>query len=109
MMRTGGELVLETLVIEGDQDGVLKPMGRYATMNNVYAVPSVKRIEGWLHHAGFGRIRCVDVTATTSREQRRTAWMPFESLADFLDREDPQRTVEDHPAPVRAIVLAERH
>ena len=44
----------------------------------------------------------------TCKEQRRTDWMRFESLRDFLDAEDPSRTVEGHPAPVRAVMLAER-
>jgi tRNA (mo5U34)-methyltransferase len=108
LLRPGGELVLENLVVEGEGDVLLKPPGRYAKMSNVYGVPSVARIARWLHRAGFARIRCVDVTATRVAEQRRTDWMPFESLADFLDPRDPQRTVEGHPAPVRAIVLAER-
>jgi tRNA (mo5U34)-methyltransferase len=34
--------------------------------------------------------------------------MPFESLADYLDPDNPRRTVEGHPAPVRATILAER-
>lgn len=108
LLRPGGELVLETLVVEGGKDDLLKPPGRYAKMNNVYAVPTVGRIEKWLQRAGFGQIRCVDVTPTTSTEQRRTDWMPFESLTDFIDRDDPRYTVEGHPAPVRAIVMAVR-
>ena len=108
MMRPGGELVLETLIVEGQDDALLKPPGRYAKMNNVYTLPTVKRAERWLRQAGFGRIRCVDVTPTSPREQRRTDWMPFESLEDYLNRDDPRQTVEGHPAPVRAIMLAER-
>ncbi len=108
MMRPGGELVLETLIVDGNEDALLAPRGRYAKMNNVYALPTVKRVASWLRQAGFGRIRCVDVTPTSPVEQRRTDWMPFESLEDFLNRDDPRVTVEGHPAPVRAIVLAER-
>jgi tRNA (mo5U34)-methyltransferase len=32
--------------------------------------------------------------------------MDFESLPDFLDLDDPGLTVEGHPAPRRAILLA---
>jgi tRNA (mo5U34)-methyltransferase len=108
LLRAGGELVLENLILEGEGDALLSPPARYAKMNNVYTVPTVARITKWLHRAGFGRIRCVDVTSTTSAEQRRTEWMPFESLADYLDPDDSRRTVEGHPAPVRAVILAER-
>ena len=108
MMRAGGELILETLIITGDKDDLLRPPGRYAKMNNVYALPTVRRMEFWLRRSGFGRIRCVDVAKTTPAEQHRTEWMPFESLTDFLQRDDPRQTVEGHPAPVRAVLLAER-
>ena len=37
----GGELVLETLVIEGDENQVLVPEDRYAQMRNVWYLPSV--------------------------------------------------------------------
>jgi tRNA (mo5U34)-methyltransferase len=32
--------------------------------------------------------------------------MPFESLSDFLDPADSAKTVEGHPAPLRAVLLA---
>jgi len=33
--------------------------------------------------------------------------MPFQSLPDFLDPNDPALTIEGLPAPKRAIVLAD--
>lgn len=107
-LRPGGELVLETLVVEGGADKVLVPRGRYARMRNVWFLPSVAALTVWLERAGFRDVRCVDVTATTPAEQRSTDWMPFESLDRALDPDDPGRTVEGHPAPLRAILLAER-
>jgi len=106
-LRAGGELVLETLVIEGGEGRVLVPQGRYAKMRNVWFIPSTAELERWLRRAGFRHVRTVDVTATTTDEQRATAWMRFESLANFLDPADPTRTVEGHPAPRRAVLLAE--
>ncbi|HAR31803.1 MAG TPA: tRNA 5-methoxyuridine(34)/uridine 5-oxyacetic acid(34) synthase CmoB, partial [Gammaproteobacteria bacterium] len=41
-------------------------------------------------------------------EQRRTAWMTFESLGEALDPDHPDRTIEGWQAPVRAIVLARK-
>lgn len=106
-LRRGGQLVLETLVIEGDADQVLVPRGRYAKMRNVWFIPSTAMLENWLQRCGFRSIRTVDVTSTSLQEQRSTAWMTFESLADFLDPADRRLTIEGYPAPLRAIVTAE--
>lgn len=105
--RPGGQLLLETLVLEGDRSRVLRPEGRYARMRNVHEVPSVPRLLAQLEAAGFRKPRVLDRTATTPAEQRSTAWMRFESLSRCLDPADPSRTVEGHPAPIRALVLAD--
>lgn len=107
LLASGGELILETLVIEGPEDYTLCPRGRYAKMANVWFIPSVEVLTHWLKRCGFGHIRCIDITATTSEEQRRTQWMPFESLEDFLSPEDPTQTIEGYPAPLRTVLLAD--
>lgn len=106
-LRQGGELVLETLVIEGDEQQVLVPRGRYAKMRNVWFIPSALALKLWLEKCGFRNVRIAEVTPTTTDEQRTTNWMSYESLTDFLDPEDPQKTIEGYPAPRRAILLAE--
>ncbi len=106
LLRPGGQLVLETLVIDGGPGQVLVPEGRYAKMANVWFIPTPDTLVSWLRKAGFHEPRVVDVTATTTAEQRRTEWMRFESLADFLDPGHPHLTVEGHPAPLRAVCLA---
>jgi tRNA (mo5U34)-methyltransferase len=106
-LHPNGTLVLETLVIE-DNSGVLIPEDRYAMMRNVWFIPSLSMLELWLRRTGFGDINVVNVTPTTSVEQRRTEWMRFESLVDFLDPSDSTRTIEGHPAPVRALLTARR-
>lgn len=105
-LRAGGELVLETLIVEGDVHTALMPEDRYGKMRNVWFIPSVAMLELWLRRLGFEDIRTVDVTPTTTAEQRSTQWMRFESLKDFLDPHDPSRTVEGYPAPVRAVIIA---
>jgi tRNA (mo5U34)-methyltransferase len=107
-LRSGGELVLETLIIKGEAGHVLVPEGRYAQMRNVWFIPSVPTLLGWLRKCGFVQEKVLDVTPTTTQEQRSTEWMTFNSLPDFLDEEDSSRTVEGYPAPVRAIVVAKR-
>ena len=105
-LRPGGELVLETLILPGDHYEVLEPPDRYARMRNVWHLPTVATLQRWLDDAGFVDLRLINVTATTTEEQRTTEWMPFESLAEALDPDDTALTVEGLPAPVRAIVLA---
>ncbi len=107
-LRPGGELVLETLIIDGEAGEVLVPKGRYAQMRNVWAIPTVPTLLGWLRQAGFQQAAVLDVTPTTIAEQRTTDWMTFNSLPDFLDSQDRSRTVEGYPAPVRAVVTAKR-
>ena len=105
-VRPGGELVIETLVVDGDEQTVLMPRDRYAGMRNVFFLPSVAQLEIWLRRCGLTDIRCVDVAPTTTEEQRPTDWMSFHSLPQFLDPEDATRTREGHPAPVRAVMMA---
>lgn len=107
-LKPGGELVLETLIVESAAETVLMPEDRYAKMRNVWFVPSIAMLRRWLLRTGFRDIAVVDISRTTREEQRRTDWMTFESLADFLDPGDPRRTVERHPAPVRALLTARR-
>lgn len=106
-VKPGGQVVLETLVVEGDKTSVLVPDGRYAKMRNVWFIPSVEMLELWMQRVGFRDIQVVDVTTTSREEQRSTDWMTFESLPDFLSP-DRSRTVEGHPPPVRAVLIARR-
>ncbi len=107
-LRPGGELVLETLVVEGPEGYTLMPESRYARMRNVWFLPSIATTEQWLKRCRFSDIRCVDDNITSTDEQRRTAWMPSESLADFLRPDTPALTVEGYPRPRRAVFIATR-
>jgi tRNA (mo5U34)-methyltransferase len=105
-LRRDGELVLETLVVDGPEGFALTPPARYCRMGNVWFVPSVATAERWLQRSGFGNVRTVDVTPTLPSEQRATQWMPFQSLTDSLDPDDDSISIEGHPAPKRAIIVA---
>lgn len=107
-LKPGGQLLLETLIIAGDSDEVLVPRDRYAKMRNVWFLPTVPQLVRWLERCGFTTIELADETITTEQEQRRTEWMTFESLADFLDPNDSSRTIEGYPAPRRAVLTARR-
>lgn len=105
-LRKGGEVVLETLIVEGELGYSLMPKDRYSVMRNVWFIPSIQTLELWLHRAGFIDIRCIESNRTTIDEQRSTDWMQFQSLKDFLDPDDPSRTLEGYPAPMRATFVA---
>jgi len=107
-LRPGGELILETLVIEGEKGMTLVPQGRYARMPNVWFLPTCDTLHEWLEKAGFRNIRLVDINKTSIEEQRTTEWMTFESLPQALDKNDPAMTIEGYPAPMRAVFVAEK-
>lgn len=104
-LQSGGQLVLETLVLPGEGPGCIEPADRYARMRNVWHLPTMTTLLEWLDQASFNDVRVIDVTPTTVDEQRATAWMPYESLRDALDPNDAGLTIEGLPAPTRAIVL----
>lgn len=106
-LRPGGELILETLVVDGDQNTVLVPGDRYAQMRNVWFLPSCAALEHWMQRIGFKNVRTVDVEQTSVKEQRATDWMTSQSLVDFLDPKDHNLTVEGYPAPKRAVLIGE--
>jgi tRNA (mo5U34)-methyltransferase len=105
-LKPGGQLILETLIIEGALGDTLVPEGRYARMGNVWFLPSCDTLLSWLRKLGFVDPEVIDVSTTTTDEQCSTEWMRFHSLADFLDPTDPGKTLEGHPAPRRAVVTA---
>ena len=107
-LKKGGEVVLETLIIDGEEGQVLVPDDRYAKMRNVWFLPSIPELTRWLKRCGFIDIQVVDVDQTRLEEQRSTEWMTTESLADFLDPQDHNLTIEGHPAPKRAVFIAKR-
>lgn len=106
LLVPGGELVLETLVVDGPLGYSLVPRGRYGRMGNVWFLPSPATMEQWMEKCGLRNIRKVDMAPTTTDEQRATEWMTFQSLKDFLDPQDSSKTVEGYPAPVRAVFVA---
>ena len=107
-LKRGGELVLETLVVDGPEGYSLMPEDRYGQMRNVWFLPSCDTLLRWLDRCGFRDARLVDVSVTTTEEQRKTDWMRFQSLEDFLDPDDPSKTIEGYPGPKRATLVARK-
>lgn len=106
-LKPGGQLVLETLVIEGELGEALMPEDRYAQMRNVWFLPSCETLKLWARRAGLKNPRIVDLNQTSIDEQRGTDWMLYNSLEDFLDPDDHNKTIEGYPAPLRATLIAE--
>jgi tRNA (mo5U34)-methyltransferase len=105
-LRAGGQLVLETIYIPGEESCARTPQDRYARMRNVWLLPTISELTTWLTRTGYEGIEVIDKSITTVGEQRSTEWMQFESLAEALDPGDPARTVEGWPAPHRTVITA---
>lgn len=106
VMAADGELVLETMILEGEEHICLYPTGRYAKMQNIYFLPTIPVLKSWLKKAGFSKSICIDITKTTEQEQRKTEWVKTESLNDFLDPHNSDKTIEGYQAPIRAVIIA---
>ena len=105
-LRLGGQLVLETLINRADRPSILVPSGRYASMRNVWCVPSKQMVLDWLYESGFNDPHCIDISTTTVAEQRSTEMMPYHSLSDGLDQMDTSVTIEGYERPIRGVFLA---
>src|SRR5690606_12968810 len=70
-LRPDGELVLETLILPGAGPEAQTPE-RYARMRNVWHLPTETLLHEWLAEAGFAGAKTIDISATTTLEQRRT-------------------------------------
>ena len=105
-LRHGGQLVLETIYLPGDDLRCETPEDRYARMRNVWSLPTVPQLVNWLRATDYRNIEVIDTSVTTTDEQRSTEWMTFESLQESLDPDDATKTVEGWPAPHRVVVTA---
>ncbi len=106
LLKKGGTLVMETIVLADEHKTLLTPPDRYAGMRNVWMIPSAGVLQDWLLKMGFEILHCSDKVKTTLDEQRQSEWMDFHSLNQFLDKDNDELTVEGHAAPYRMIVVA---
>ncbi|WP_024787842.1 MULTISPECIES: tRNA 5-methoxyuridine(34)/uridine 5-oxyacetic acid(34) synthase CmoB [unclassified Lebetimonas] len=98
-LKEKGEVILDTLIIEGEEEIALSPV-RYAKMKNVYFIPTLKTLYNWLKKAKFKNIEFLGKRYTTTKEQRKTEWIEGESLNHFLSI-DQSKTIEGYPPPLR--------
>ena len=99
-----GELFLDTFMIDGEEEIALTPQKTYSKIPNIYFVPTVNALKNWCMRAGFKRFEVLEIKKTLPHEQRKTEWIPGQSLENFLDPNDPNYTVEGYPAPKRVYI-----
>jgi len=107
-LAEGGEIYLDTFIIDGEEPVALCPSGSYSKITNVYFVPTLKALENWCIRAGFTSVEVLGTVLTTSDEQRKTDWIESQSLEDFLDPADSSKTIEGYPAPKRGYIRIKR-
>ena len=107
-LKPGGDLLVESQAIPGEQPYALCPADRYAKQRNVYFIPTASCIESWLKKSGFVNVETVSSVEIKHEEQRRTDWMQFESLESYLDPDNPDKTIEGYDAPIRVIIRAKK-
>ncbi len=105
-LESGGELILDTFMIDGEEEVCLTPRDRYSKIGNIYFIPTVNALKNWCYRAGFAQVEVLEIKTTDRTEQRKTEWIASQSLEDFLDPDDPGKTVEGYPAPKRVYIRA---
>ncbi len=105
-LKPNGELFLDTFIIDGDEEVALTPKDRYSKIPNIYFIPTISALKNWLFRAGFKTIDIIAIEKTDLEEQRKTKWIDSESLENFLDPDDSNKTIEGYPAPKRAYIKA---
>ena len=107
-LNSKGEILIDTFMIDGEEELCLTPNKRYSKIPNIYFIPTISALKNWLSRAGFENIEVIAITRTTSDEQRKTSWSFDQSLEDFLDKDDSSKTVEGYPAPKRVYMKARK-
>lgn len=109
-LKPGGQILIETLGIPGQDSISLCPIDRYANMKNVYFIPTINCLKSWLVKTKYTDIQVVSTSPMTVAEQRLTNWCPppHQSFENFLDPIDHKKTVEGHPAPIRFALSARK-
>ena len=105
-LNEGGELILDTFMIEGEEEICLTPKERYSKIPNIYFIPTANALKNWCYRAGFKQVEILETMITQSHEQRKTDWIDTQSLEDFLDPDDNSKTIEGYPAPQRIYIKA---
>lgn len=107
-MKIGGQLIVESLGIPGDESIALFPEKRYAKVPGNWFVPTQTCLMNWIKRSGFKEVTPFYGHQLLQEEQRSTEWAPYQSLEDFLDPTDSTKTIEGYPAPHRFYISARK-
>lgn len=107
-LNTGGEIIIDCQGIDGEEEVALMPKNRYAQARGIWFLPTVNCLKNWLSRTQFREIQVLYNDFLEPTEQRTSEWAPINSLENFLDSNDPKKTVEGYPAPKRFYVKALR-
>jgi len=107
-LNKGGELILDTFMIDGEEELCLCPKDRYSKIPNIYFIPTIPSLINWCKRAGFSEVEVLATMKTEHKEQRKTSWVQSQSLEDFLDPKDENKTIEGYPAPKRVYIKARK-
>jgi len=107
-LTPAGEIIIDCQGIPGEMPVALTPRKRYAQARGIWFLPTQSCLETWLARAGFTQIKTFFAEPLSTQEQRRTDWADIDSLQDFLEPNDPSRTIEGYPAPWRYYAIARK-
>ena len=105
-LKSKGELWIDCQGIAGDQPVAYMPDGKYTGARGFWFLPTTSCLINWVKRAGFQHSLVVFDEMLQTEEQRPSKWAPIKSLENFLDPEDPTKTIEGHPAPKRIYLRA---
>ena len=105
-MAPNGQIIIESAGIPGEESIALFPESSYGKAKNIFFMPTVTCMKNWLQKTGFKNVEVIYAGALTFEEQRKTAWCQYQSLEDFTSSEDPKKTIEGYPSPIRMILTA---
>jgi len=108
-LKPGGTLIVESQAIPGEEPIALFPERTYAKVPGTWFVPTSTCLCNWLVRSGFQDVKIFNNHPMSSKEQRRTDWMVYESYEDFIDKKLSDLTVEGYPSPWRVYIKAEKH
>lgn len=108
LLRASGTMVVETIVVPGDDPIAWVPESRYAGARGFWYLPTLPCLMNWIHRADLHVVARDEPTPTTPDEQRSTDWREGPCLVEGLDPQDPTRTMEGYPAPQRIVLRVAR-
>lgn len=107
-LKPGGEIIIDCQGIPGETATALMPKSRYAKAKGIWWLPTKTCLEHWMSRSMYRDVDCFYSEPLGIDEQRSTTWAPIDSLEQFLDPNDPSKTIEGYPAPWRFYLRAKK-